>query len=194
MDEQNDKNLREALRRREAKRPKRQVPVDFCDKVMAEVQPRRRRWPRLAAVASVAAAVVVAALLLWPKAEPAPALVAETGIVAPAVAKQPAATHVPVVADLQVPNPAPRKHRRKPAKEIPDTLGSGIWQSERNVLMALQVLSECEAVIEKEERAVRNVLVETSYNTLPQPGTQLVVCENGDYQIVASNEQNIIEI
>lgn len=194
MNEQNDKNLREALRRREAKRPKRQVPADFCDKVMAEVQPRRRRWPRLAAVASVAAAVVVAALLLWPKAEPVPALVAETGIVAPAVAKQPATTHVPVAADLQVPNPAPRKHRRKPAKEIPDTLGSGIWQSERNVLMALQVLSECEAVIEKEERAVRNVLVETSYNTLPQPGTQLVVCENGDYQIVASNEQNIIEI
>jgi hypothetical protein len=56
------------------------------------------------------------------------------------------------------------------------------------------VLSECEAVIEKEELAVRNALVETSYNTLPQPGTQLVVCENGDYQIVASNEQNIIEI
>ena len=194
MNEQNDKNLREALRRREAKRPKRQVPVDFCDKVMAEVQPRRRRWPRLAAVASVAAAVVVAALLLWPKAEPAPALVAETGIVAPAVAKQPAATHVPVAADLQVSNPAPRKQRRKPAKEIPDTLGAGIWQSERNVLMALQVLSECEAVIEKEELAVRNALVETSYNTLPQPGTQLVVCENGDYQIVASNEQNIIEI
>lgn len=194
MNEQNDKNLREALRRREAKRPKRQVPADFCDKVMAEVQPRRRRWPRLAAVASVAAAVVVAALLLWPKAEPASALVAETGIVAPAVAKQSATTHVPVAADLQVPKPAPRKHRRKPAKEIPDTLGAGIWQSERNVLMALQVLSECEAVIEKEERAVRNVLVETSYNTLPQPGTQLVVCENGDYQIVASNEQNIIEI
>jgi hypothetical protein len=194
MNEQNDKNLREALRRREAKRPKRQVPADFCDKVMAEVQPRRRRWPRLAAVASVAAAVVVAALLLWPKAEPAPALVAETGIVAPAVAKQPAATHVPVAADLQVSNPAPRKQRRKPAKEIPDTLGAGIWQSERNVLMALQVLSECEAVIEKEELAVRNALVETSYNTLPQPGTQLVVCENGDYQIVASNEQNIIEI
>ena len=194
MNEQNDKNLREALRRREAKRPKRQVPADFCDKVMAEVQPRRRRWPRLAAVASVAAAVVVAALLLWPKAEPAPALVAETGIVAPAVTKQPTATDIPVVADLQVPNPAPGKHRRKPAKEIPDTLGSGIWQSERNVLMALQVLSECEAVIEKEELAVRNALVETSYNTLPQPGTQLVVCENGDYQIVASNEQNIIEI
>jgi hypothetical protein len=148
----------------------------------------------LAAVASVAAAVVVAALLLWPKAEPAPALVAETGIVAPAVAKQLATTHVPVVADLQVPKPAPRKHRRKAAKEIPDTLGSSIWQSERNVLMALQVLSECEAVIEKEELAVRNALVETSYNTLPQPGTQLVVCENGDYQIVASNEQNIIEI
>jgi hypothetical protein len=148
----------------------------------------------LAAVASVAAAVVVAALLLWPKAEPAPALVAETGIVAPAVAKQLATTHVPVAADLQVPKPAPRKHRRKAAKEIPDTLGSGIWQSERNVLMALQVLSECEAVIEKEELAVRNALVETSYNTLPQPGTQLVVCENGDYQIVASNEQNIIEI
>lgn len=194
MNEQNDKNLREALRRREAKRPKRQVPADFCDKVMAEVQPRRRRWPRLAAVASVAAAVVVAALLLWPKAEPAPALVAETGIVAPAVAKQSATTHVPVAADLQVSNPAPRKQRRKPAKEIPDTLGAGIWQSERNVLMALQVLSECEAVIEKEELAVRNALVETSYNTLPQPGTQLVVCENGDYQIVASNEQNIIEI
>lgn len=194
MNEQNDKNLREALRRREAKRPKRQVPADFCDKVMAEVQPRRRRWPRLVAVASVAAAVVVAALLLWPKAEPAPALVAETGIVAPAVAKQSATTHVPVAADLQVHNPAPRKQRRKPAKEIPDTLGSSIWQSERNVLMALQVLSECEAVIEKEELAVRNALVETSYNTLPQPGTQLVVCENGDYQIVASNEQNIIEI
>ena len=96
--------------------------------------------------------------------------------------------------DRQSPKRAYRKRSCKPVAEIPDTLGSGIWKSERNVLMALQVLCECEEIIAKEEQAIRNGMVKASYNAMPQPETQLVVSENGDYHIVASTEQSIIEI
>ena len=62
MNEQNDKDLREALRRREARRQKPQPTADFCDSVMQRIgqqnqQPKRRRlwlYPAIGAAAAIA--------------------------------------------------------------------------------------------------------------------------------------------
>ncbi len=61
MNEQNDKDLREALRRREARRQKPQPSADFCDSVMQRIgqqnqQPKRRHvwlYPAIGAAASI---------------------------------------------------------------------------------------------------------------------------------------------
>ena len=67
MNEQNDKDLREALRRREARRQKPQPSADFCDSVMQRIgqqdqQPKRRH---LWLYPSVGAAAAIALLLLY---------------------------------------------------------------------------------------------------------------------------------
>jgi hypothetical protein len=62
MNEQNDKDLREALRRREARRQKPQPSADFCDSVMQRIgqqdlQPKRRHvwlYPVIGAAAAIA--------------------------------------------------------------------------------------------------------------------------------------------
>ena len=62
MNEQNDKNLREALHRREARRQKPQPSADFCDSVMQRIgqqdlQPKRRHvwlFPVIGAAAAIA--------------------------------------------------------------------------------------------------------------------------------------------
>lgn len=61
MNEQNDKDLREALRRREARRQKPQPSADFCDSVMQRIgqqnqqSKRRHMWlyPAIGAAASI---------------------------------------------------------------------------------------------------------------------------------------------
>ena len=45
MNELNDKDLREALSRREARRTKPEVPADFCDGIMQEIAPKQSRRP-----------------------------------------------------------------------------------------------------------------------------------------------------
>ena len=62
MNEQNDKDLREALRRREARRQKPQPSADFCDSVMQRIgqqdlQPKLRHvwlYPAIGAAAAIA--------------------------------------------------------------------------------------------------------------------------------------------
>ena len=61
-EQQNDKDLREALRRRETRRQKPQPSADFCDSVMQRIgqqnqQPKRRRlwlYPAIGAAAAIA--------------------------------------------------------------------------------------------------------------------------------------------
>ena len=78
-------------------------------------------------------------------------------------------------------------------KEIPDTLGNGIWQSERNVQIALQMLGECEAVIEKSEQEMRNTIVKATFNATPQPANAVLVTnEAGDCEVIET--KTIIEI
>lgn len=104
------------------------------------------------------------------------------------------------------PAPLRFKHARKllaKSEDIPDTLGSDLWKSERNVMLALQMLSECGEAIRKGEQSARNMMVEAEYRTTvngpftdseSQPAIELIANENGDYEIVAANQENIIEI
>jgi len=69
MKELKDKDLREALRRRETRRTKPEVPADFMDNVMQEIAPKpvqRARYTYIAAL-TAAACIVLAVLMVWPK-------------------------------------------------------------------------------------------------------------------------------
>jgi hypothetical protein len=78
-------------------------------------------------------------------------------------------------------------------RQIPDTLGNSIWQSEQNVQRALQLLSECEATIRREEQEVRNHIIQATFNAMPQPANAILVTnENGDYEVIET--KNIIEL
>jgi len=81
----------------------------------------------------------------------------------------------------------------RPTRQIPDTLGNSIWQSEQNVQRALQLLSECEATIRREEQEVRNHIIQATFNAMPQPANAILVTnENGDYEVIET--KNIIEL
>ena len=124
-------------------------------------------------------------------------------------ATPPDTTTAPVApAEEPAARPAPLrfKHVKKllaASENIPDTLGSDLWKSERNVMLALQMLSACEEAIQRGEQAARNKMLEAEYRSTvkgpfgdaeSQPAIELVANENGDYEIIAANQQNIIEI
>jgi hypothetical protein len=59
MNELKDDDLREALRRREARRAKPEVPADFCDSIMEEIAPRQSRRPMLWRWVALAASILL---------------------------------------------------------------------------------------------------------------------------------------
>lgn len=63
MNKYKDSDLREALRRREAKRQKTEVPGDFCDRVMQEIEKREMKKRRAWLYPSIAAAACALLLL-----------------------------------------------------------------------------------------------------------------------------------
>lgn len=69
MNKLTDKDLREALSRKEAQRTKPEVPADFCDNIMQETAPKPAHRPRYAwyAALAVAASVAFALLFVWQK-------------------------------------------------------------------------------------------------------------------------------
>ena len=86
-----------------------------------------------------------------------------------------------------------RPTKRTHPTEIPDTLGSGIWRSERNVAIAIQMLSECEETILREEQEMRNHIIHATFNATPQPANAVLVTnEAGDYEVIET--KTIIEI
>lgn len=67
MNELKDKDLREALSRREARRTKPEVPADFCDGIMQEIAPKQSRrplWRWVAVAASLLLLIGVGATLV----------------------------------------------------------------------------------------------------------------------------------
>ena len=82
---------------------------------------------------------------------------------------------------------------RARSTEISDTLGNGIWRSERNVAIAIQMLSECEETILREEQEMRNHIIQATFNATPQPANVVLVTnEAGDYEVIET--KTIIEI
>ena len=65
-----------------------------------------------------------------------------------------------------------------------DTLGNGIWQSKKNIVLAEEMLKDCERTIRKSGQTIRNEVMEASFHALPQkPNFSLVIDEEGDYVI-----------
>ncbi len=88
---------------------------------------------------------------------------------------------------------AHQSSNRARSTEIPDTLGNGIWRSERNVALAIQMLSECEKTIQREEQEMRNHIIQATFNATPQPANAVLVTnEAGDYEVIET--KTIIEI
>ena len=88
---------------------------------------------------------------------------------------------------------AHQSSNRARSTEISDTLGNGIWRSERNVALAIQMLSECEKTIQREEQEMRNHIIQATFNATPQPAhAVLVTNEAGDYEVIET--KTIIEI
>ena len=67
MNELKDNDLREALRRMEERRTPAKVPFDFCDKVMQEIEPKRKkRGKTVATFLAIAASISLAHLVELP--------------------------------------------------------------------------------------------------------------------------------
>lgn len=101
MNKLNDKDLREALNRRETRRTKPEVPADFCDSIMQEIAPKKSRpviWRWMAAAACLAVIVGIGVKLLPEESPTLPkkemtAMVKEPATVIPVSADT--TTHVP---------------------------------------------------------------------------------------------------
>ena len=88
---------------------------------------------------------------------------------------------------------AHQSSNRARSTEISDTLGNGIWRSERNVAIAIQMLSECEETILREVQEMRNHIIQATFNATPQPANVVLVTnEAGDYEVIETKA--IIEI
>ena len=91
MNKLTDKDLCEALKRKEARREKPQVPEDFLDNIMQEIAPKpvkKVRYTYIAALAAAACILFLIAFRLWNIEQPAPSeptqrIVAEKGTVTP---------------------------------------------------------------------------------------------------------------
>ena len=176
-----------------------EVPADFMDSVMQQIETKpavSRRWHWIAAAASLLLLIGTGTVLMN---EPEQDETTELPP-APKISEALPEPIEPTVAIVEKkPKTQPKRKKvikpQTPRPEIPDTLGNGIWQSERNVERALQMLSECEAVIEKSEQKVRNNIVKATFNAVPRPANIILVTnEAGDYYVSDTNEQTIIEL
>jgi hypothetical protein len=76
-----------------------------------------------------------------------------------------------------------------------DTLGNGIWQSKKNIVLAEEMLKDCEMTIRKSGQAIRNEVMEASFHALPQkPNFRLVIDEEGDYVITDDTQPSPVRL
>lgn len=211
------KNLfRQALQRQNDRAAGMKMPDDMEQRVMGSLTPNPspsrgepsslvlRRSPLLwrgigGGCIAVAASVLLLIILNIEKPQPEQ----QTPVIAEKVMSP-----VPVISDEPIEHAKPTKpiNPVKVAKtaapkkqlaeaELPDTLGQGIFESEENVRLAVQMLSECEATIRREEQQVNNRIIKATFNALPQAENALLVTnENGDFEVIEVSEQTAIEI
>ena len=215
-----DTDLREALRRRYAATPL--LPADFTDRLKERmdtkpaVNHRRRWWCWMSAAA--ACLLLMIGIGVYHQLNKAPQPIAQSSAsddktectrlsnrVLPieqssapdeAIECTQSNNRVHPTEQLSAPNRTIAKYQQKKRThptEIPDTLGNGIWRSERNVALAIQMLSECEATILREEQEMRNHIIQATFNATPQPANVVLVTnEAGDYEVIET--KTIIEI
>ena len=209
-----DRGLRLAVRHMNetAKHP--MLSDDFTDRLMQRIEQENephtvhRRWWLYASISAVAASIAIVLLLNYNNkvdltAQPKTAHVTLAGSANPDDLNAANVTNVlndskvPEAPKAITPSAAPRQIAKAPrhsaaaketafiTDEIPDTLGSSIMASEENMIRALQMLAECEQSIMKGEQAVRNDMIEATFNSMPQSASaMLVINELGDVEVV----------
>ena len=198
-----DTDLREALRRKFEGEP--QLPADFIKSLTSNPSPRRGElkfsliWKIGGGCIAIAASVLLLIMLNIGKQQPdqQPPVVAEVMTESQPIIPDEPVEHAnptkPIIPVKVAKTAAPKKQLAE--AELPDTLGQGIFESEENVLLAVQMLSECEATIRHEEQQVNNRIIKATFNALPQAENALLVTnENGDFEVIEVSEQTAIEI
>ena len=196
------KNLfRQALQRQNDRAAEMKMPDDMEQRVMERLKPKttKRRWLYPLSTIAVAASVLLLIMLNIGKQQPEqqPPVIAEVVTEPqPIIPDEPVEHANPTkpIIPVKVAKTAATKNQLAEA-ELPDTLGQGIFESEENVRLAVQMLSECEATIRREEQQVNNRIIKATFNALPQAENALLVTnENGDFEVIEVSEQTAIEI
>ena len=215
-----DTDLREALRRRYANTPS--LPTDFTERLRERmdtkpaVSHRRHWWGWMSAAA--ACLLIAIGVEVYYEFNKAPHSIAKLSAPDNKTECTQLSNRVHPIEQSSAPDEViectQSSHRGAPTKpsgrtnraigahqssnrarstEISDTLGNGIWRSERNVAIAIQMLSECEETILREEQEMRNHIIQATFNATPQPANVVLVTnEAGDYEVIETKA--IIEI
>ena len=217
---QHDAQLREAVRRHEQQSPP--VPAGLNERVMQEIgkveQDRHRMRKRVRILLALTSAAAACLLLLLTRSlstreqtEPAPVLEAKTKAITISETMTKTVVEAPMEenesADLHK-CVARKKLRKKVRKKEPsierelvaqeqyaDTLGSHIFQSPENVLIAMKMLDECDAIYRNELQEVRNNVIDATFRVAPPSSSAILVKDmNGDLDVVDREKKRIIEL
>lgn len=196
-----DKLFHQALQRQNDRAAGMKMPDDMEQRVMKNIKPKatKRRWLYPLSALAIAASVLL--LIIFNIEKPQPEQ--QTSVIA-----EKAMPPVPVISDEPIEHAKPTKPikpvkvaktvapKKQPSEaELPDTLGQGIFESEENVRIAMQILCECEATIRQEKQQTRNYIIEATFNALPHAeDAQLVRGESGDLEVIQVSRQTAIEI
>ena len=196
------KNLfRQALQRQNDRATGMKMPDDMEQRVMKSLKPQatKRRWLYPLSAIAVAASVLLLILLNIGKQKPdqqTPVVAEVVTVPQPIIPDEPvehANPTKPIIPVKVAKTAAPKKQLAE--AELPDTLGQGIFESEENVRIAMQILCECEATIRQEKQQTRNYIIEATFNALPHAEDALLVRgENGNLEVIQVSQQTAIEI
>ncbi len=212
-----DAQLREAVWRHEQQSSP--FPTGLNERVMQEVgkseQNRRRTRHRVGMMLALTSAAACLLLFLLPHGGSTKEAVEETKTIVETMTETKTIAKTEVMAlveekesvDLHksVVGKKPRKKVRKiePAietkpvaqEQYADTLGNHIFQSPENVLIAMKMLEECDAVIRNELQEVRNNVIDATFRVAPPSGSAILVKDiSGDLDVVDRERQRIIEL
>ena len=216
---QHDAQLREAVRRHEQQSPP--LPAGLNERVMQKMgkaeQDRHRMRKRVRILLALTSAAACLLLLLTrsfstrEQTEPAPVVEAETKTITITETTTKTEVEAPMEekesADFQK-CVARKKLRKKVRRKEPsierelvaqeqyaDTLGSHIFQSPENVLIAMKMLDECDAIYRNELQEVRNNVIDATFRVAPPSGSAILVKDmNGDLDVVDREKKRIIEL
>ena len=216
---QHDAQLREAVRRHEQQSPP--LPSGLNERVMQEMgkveQDRHRMRKRVRILLALTSAAACLFLLLTrslstrEEMEPAPVLEAETKTITISETMTKTEVEAPMEDDESTDLHkcvARKKLRKKVRRKEPsierelvaqeqyaDTLGSHIFQSPENVLIAMKMLDECDAIYRNELQEVRNNVIDATFRVAPPSGSAILVKDmNGDLDVVDREKKRIIEL